>query len=323
MSSDQKPLRIVFMGTPEFAVETLSYLVRTGYNIVGVVTVPDKPAGRGRKIAESAVKQFTVQQQLPLLQPEKLSDPEFVDGLRDWNPDLIIVVAFRMLPEVVWRMPRLGTFNLHASLLPLYRGAAPIHRAIMDGVKTTGLTTFFIDHKIDTGTILLQHPMEVGDDETTGELHDRMIEAGGALVAATVDLIAAGKAQSVARAQQVAEPLPTAPKIFKEDTLIDWHRPAREIYNQIRGLSPSPGAVARFKHPTRGEITMKVFRARMIPRKAETGPPSMDTDGKSWLRINLPDGAMELLEVQLSDRKRMQIADLLRGFPLDHHWIPA
>lgn len=322
MSSDTKPLSIVFMGTPEFAVETLAYLLRTGYHVAGVVTVPDKPAGRGRKVTESAVKQFALQHQLPLLQPERLSDPVFVEELRNWNPDLIIVVAFRMLPEAVWRMPRFGTFNLHASLLPLYRGAAPIHRAIMDGVKTTGLTTFFIDHKIDTGTILLQQPMEVGDDETTGELHDRMKEAGGALVAATVDMIATGKDQSLARAQQVEGVLPTAPKIFKEDTLIDWRRPAREIYNQIRGLSPSPAAVARFKHPIQGEITMKVFRAAIDCQSAGIGPPAIDTDGKNSIRILLPDGAIELLEVQLSDRKRMKTADLLRGFPLDHHWLP-
>lgn len=252
---NKESLRIVYMGTPDFAVPTLDALVQGGYNVVGVITMPDKPAGRGHKMQYSPVKEYAIEHNLPLLQPEKLKDENFLAALREWNADLQIVVAFRMLPEVVWNMPRCGTFNLHAALLPQYRGAAPINWAVMNGDRKTGATTFFLDHDIDTGRIILKEEMDIAEDENVGSVHDRLMEMGKGLVCRTVDLVLEHDAdiQSIPTIDQetlmsdlvsatgIAELRP-APKIFKETCQIDWNQPARTIYNKVRGLSPYPAA---------------------------------------------------------------------------------
>ena len=257
-----KGLRIVFMGTPGFAVATLKAIVEAEYNIVGVITAPDKPAGRGRKIQESEVKKYALDKGLKILQPEKLKNPEFIAELESLKPDLQIVVAFRMLPEIVWQIPKIGTFNLHGSLLPQYRGAAPINWAVINGEKATGLTTFLIDKEIDTGRILLQKEVEILNIDSAGSLHDKMMIIGAELVKETVELIATGDFN--AKPQEAffanAEELKHAPKIFKEDCKIDWSRDASQIYNFIRGLSPFPGAWTSLKNLKTGKkINLKVF----------------------------------------------------------------
>lgn len=320
MNIKGKKLKIMFMGTPAFAVASLDKLVRIGYNVCGVVTVPDKPAGRGRKLSQSAVKKYAEEKGLYLLQPANLSDEKFVAEVEDMNPDITVVVAFRMLPEVVWKIPQMGTFNLHASLLPQYRGAAPINRAVMNGERVTGLTTFFIDHKIDTGAIILQQSVEIMEDETAGELHDRMLPVGADLVANTVELIALGKVRPIPQNISESEILKPAPKIFKAETAIDWTRPAQEIHNKIRGLSPHPAATTTLVHPEKGELNMRIFRSKLIEQSGSIHSPEMVTDGKSFIHIQLPDGGIELLDIQVSDRKRMPAGDFLRGFSLETGW---
>ena len=239
----KEDLRIVYMGTPDFAVEALRCLVEGGYNVVGVITMPDKPAGRGHKLQQSPVKQYALAHGLPLLQPEKLKDEAFLEQLRAWQADLQIVVAFRMLPEVVWAMPRLGTFNLHASLLPQYRGAAPINWAVINGDTETGVTTFFLKHEIDTGEVIRQERVAIADTDDAGTVHDRLMLLGGRVVTETVDAILNGTATSIPQEQMAAsEPLRPAPKIFKDTCRIDWSRSVKEVYDFVRGLSPYPAA---------------------------------------------------------------------------------
>ena len=299
------------MGTPEFAVPSLDALVGTGYEMVGVITAPDKPAGRGLKLNESAIKQYAVQKGLRLLQPEKLKNPEFLEELKSLQADLQVVVAFRMLPELVWDLPPLGTINLHASLLPQYRGAAPINWAIINGEKETGVTTFKLQHEIDTGNILMQESILIGEEETAGELHDRMKIIGGALLLKTVNGLAGGTLKEIPQSTIAADPtsIKHAPKIFTETARIDWTRPVDEIFNLIRGLSPYPAAFTQLD----GKL-FKIYRA-----KKETGQPTsaagvVETDKKSYLKFACNDGYINVEELQLEGKKRMPVAEFLKGY---------
>lgn len=299
------------MGTPEFAVPTLKALVENGYQLVGVITAPDKPAGRGRKLQESAVKRYAVEQNLKVLQPTNLKQPEFVDELRSLNADLQIIVAFRMLPEVVWNMPPLGSVNLHASLLPDYRGAAPINRAVMNGETQSGLTTFFLQHAIDTGNLLFQEEMPIGENDTAGDLHDRMMLAGADLVLKTVRAIEAGDYQE--QPQNEADFKNKAPKIFQEDCLINWNLPSDQVYNLIRGLSPYPGAFTFLSGKK-----LKIFSARKT--KISSGEPG-STKIENGFLVSCSDRFLELTTIQLEGKKRMQATDFLRGNQLDKELI--
>lgn len=305
-----KHLRIVFMGTPDFAVASLRALHASCHQVVGVITAPDRPAGRGRKLRPSPVKEFALQEGLPVLQPEKLKDPDFLKALAQWNADLQVVVAFRMLPEVVWAMPPLGTFNLHASLLPQYRGAAPINWAIMNGESETGVTTFYINQEIDTGSLLLQRSTPIGPQDTAGSLHDRLMAIGAELVVETSDLIAKGEARP--RPQPSVDGLRNAPKIFREDCHLRWEQPAQGIHNHIRGLSPYPGAWA-YLHNGETQQIVKVYRAR-ISKEALTLAPGALVQENGKLYAGTSDGVLELLEIQLEGKKRMPVSDLLNGF---------
>ncbi len=310
----KKELRIVFMGTPDFAVPSLAKLVENGYNVVGVVTMPDKAIGRHHDVLQSSpVKQYAVCHDIPVLQPEKLKDEAFLKELSELKADLQIVVAFRMLPQVVWGMPRLGTFNLHAALLPQYRGAAPINWAIINGDKETGITTFFLDEDIDTGRIILQERIPIGEEDCLEDIHDRMMVQGADLVQKTVDLIAEGKAEATDQSQfMTEEPLRPAPKIFKETCEIQWTNTA-QVYNFVRGLSPYPAAWTTLHTQEGKEVVMKIFKTRKETALTDVKEPTLQTDGKTFLRVALPDGYLYLEEVQISGKKRMQIADFLRG----------
>ena len=300
------------MGTPEFAVAPLEALLHAGYRIKAVVTVADKPAGRGQKLQMSAVKEFALANDLVVLQPVKLKDPDFIEQLKSIDADLFVVVAFRMLPEIVWSMPRLGTLNLHGSLLPKYRGAAPINYAIINGESETGVTTFFIKHEIDTGAILLQEKIDISADETAGELHDRMMIIGANLVVKTVDAIRSNTIQPVPQDMLLLEPS-HAPKIFKQDCKIDCSRNPVELYNLIRGLSPFPAAYLEFLKRDGTVMSMKVFKCNVV--KGDSLPGSVMTDSKTYLNIGVFGGFLSLLEVQLAGKKRMSIEEFLRGFP--------
>lgn len=320
-SSPPHQPRIAFFGTPVFAAEILKYLYLKGHHICCVITAPDKPAGRGQKLSSSQVKQCAEGFGIPVLQPENLKDPSFEAQYKAFMPDISVVIAFRMLPEVVWRLPSLGTFNLHASLLPQYRGAAPINRAIMNGETITGLTTFLIDQQIDTGNVLMQIPMTIDQDETAGELHDRMMAEGATLVEETIRLLASGHASP--KQQDLLTPatkLLQAPKIFKEETRIDWSVPAQAVYNKIRGLSPYPAAFTTIIHPEKGTFDLKIFRAAFIPGNHHIDHPEILSDQRTEIKIVLQDGEIELLEIQLQGRKRLKAEEFLRGFSLDSGW---
>lgn len=310
-----KDLRIVFMGTPEFAVPSLTALVENGYNVVAVVTTPDKPAGRGLKTHESDVKKAAMKMGLPILQPEKLKDPDFVETMKALRPDLGIVIAFRMLPEIIWAMPTFGTFNLHASLLPQYRGAAPINWAIINGEKETGVTTFMLNHEIDKGGIIGQIREPIGDDDTVGSVYDRLMETGKGLVLDTVERIAAGTANPVEQQHIDESTLKPAPKIFKEDCRIDWTKGGRTIIDFIRGLSPYPAAWTELYSADNAPLTAKIFSARFIPgdvRATEAG--KLSSDGKSYIHISCADGKIDISELQIAGKKRMSVKELLLGF---------
>ena len=308
-----KDLRIVFMGTPEFAVPSLRALVDGGYNVVAVVTAPDKPAGRGQQLRKSEVKIAAEELGLPVLQPEKLRAPEFVEQLQALQPDLGIVIAFRMLPEVIWSMPRLGTFNLHASLLPQYRGAAPINWAIINGETETGITTFLLNHAIDEGAILGQQRVPIGPEENVGTLYDRLMTLGPSLVLDTVERLAAGEVQPVEQTQIEAGALKPAPKIFKEDGRIDWHREGRRIVDFVRGLSPYPAAWSPLFRDGREVNSAKIFAVRFEPGMP-AAPGTVRTDNRDELSVACADGWIRLLEVQLAGKRRMSVHDLLLGF---------
>lgn len=311
MIKDFKDLRIVFMGTPDFAVASLDALVQAGAYIAGVVTAPDKPAGRGMKLTESAVKKYAVEKGLTLLQPEKLKAPEFINALTHLKADLQVVVAFRMLPEIVWNMPPLGTINVHGSLLPQYRGAAPINWAVINGEKETGVTTFKLKHEIDTGDILLQKALDIGPDETAGEVHDRMKETGAAVLVKTVKGLADGTLKEQPQSEQGDNPslIKHAPKIFTETCRIDWQRSVEEIHNLVRGLSPFPAAFFNLDNKI-----VKIYKARGEKVSTPLPPGSMETDYKTYLRFAATGGFIYLLELQLEGRTRMNILDFLKGY---------
>lgn len=308
-----KDLRIVFMGTPEFAVPSLKALVEGGYNVVAVVTTPDKPAGRGRQLHESDVKIAARELGLPILQPEKLRDEEFVAVMEALKPDLGIVIAFRMLPEVIWSMPRLGTFNLHASLLPEYRGAAPINWAIINGEKETGVTTFLLNHEIDKGAIISQLREEISPDDTIGTLYDRLMHKGVGLVLETVEKLAAGDINPIDQQHIDESTLKPAPKIFKEDCLVDWSKGGRQIVNFVRGLSPYPAAWSRLVRDGE-ELAVKIFRTSFLEAAHNEPLGTIRTDWREELEVACADGWIKIHELQVAGKRRMTTHDLLLGF---------
>ncbi len=308
----KKDLRIVFMGTPEFAVGSLDALLNAGFSVVGVVTAPDKPAGRGMKPSMSAVKKYALEKGLPVLQPEKLKDPTFLATLSALQADVQVVVAFRMLPELVWSMPPMGTINVHGSLLPQYRGAAPINWAIINGEPTTGVTTFKLQHAIDTGNILLQKSFMIGEDETAGEVHDRMKDIGAALLVETIQGLLDGSLEEKTQSS-FTEPgdLKHAPKLFTADCRINWTDTAAQIHNRIRGLSPFPGALTMLD----GKI-LKLFKSAKELAAHQHKPGSFFTDHKTYLKVACKDGFIHLLDIQLEGKKRMPVIEFLRGYRL-------
>lgn len=322
-------LRIVFMGTPEFAVASLDALVKAGYNIVGVVTAPDKPAGRGMQLQQSAVKKYAVEHNLKVIQPEKLKNPEFIEELKSLLADLQIVVAFRMLPEVVWNMPRMGSVNLHGSLLPQYRGAAPINWAVINGEKETGVTTFKLKHEIDTGDILMQESFPIGENETAGEVHDKMKEIGAQVLVKTVKGLTEGTLKETPQQSLMNSELPIgtpkvsdthspltiqhslkhAPKIFTETCKIDFTKTVSEVHNLIRGLSPFPGAFTSLNNKS-----CKIYRAEKEPCNLTKPVGGYETDGKTFLKFACTNGYIHVKELQLEGKKKMNIEDFLRGY---------
>lgn len=322
---DAKQLRIVYMGTPDFAVEPLRRLVEGGYRIVGVITVPDKPAGRGLKVQQSAVKQYALSAlpDVPVLQPVKLKDPEFVEAFRALEADLAVVVAFRMLPEIIWAMPRLGTFNLHASLLPQYRGAAPLNWAVMNGEAKTGVTTFLLNHEIDCGSILMQRELPISETDTAGTVHDSLMEIGAELVVETVDALAAGTIMPSAQPPVSDGMQKPAPKIFKEDCRLvaegkSWKDyPVRKLYNKVRGLSPYPGAWCDFPGAAGSEATTaKILGAHyeLFGVSGQSVKSDFESDGKHWLRMACADGWLYVDRLQLAGKRAMDIEEFLRGY---------
>ena len=308
----KKNLRIAFMGTPEFAVASLEALVNEGYQVVVVVTAPDRPAGRGRKLTPPAVKQYALNQGIPVLQPLRLKDPEFLEELKGYDVNLQVVVAFRMLPEVVWKMPAYGTFNLHASLLPEYRGAAPVNWAIINGETQTGVTTFFIDEQIDTGNIILQQETPVGPEETAGELHDRLMVLGAGLVVETVERIEKGHLET--RPQKHIDSPKTAPKLNRENSRINWDEGASRIYDKIRGLSPYPGAWTMLENDS-DILQVKIYASNLSDVSTEVTPGTLLQDGNR-LFVACGNGWLELLEMQLPGKRRMPVREILNGLSL-------
>ena len=313
--------RIAYFGTPEFAASQLEAILKAGYEVAVVVTMPDKPAGRGRKIQYSDVKKTALEHNLPLLQPEKLKSPEFLEQLASYQANLFIVVAFRMLPAVVWQMPELGTFNLHASLLPQYRGAAPINFAIINGETETGLTTFFLNEEIDKGEVIMREKVAIRLDETAGELHDELMLLGNKVVVETIKAIENGvtnpKSQEELTNNQQLKP---APKITKEFCNVDWSRDCQTIFNHIRGLSPYPAAHTQLVSENGEQIDLKIFGSEMEVGPTPVGTGRVVTDNKRFLKIATNDGFIHLTQVQQAGKKAMPIADFLRGTPLNGLW---
>ncbi|MDN5305525.1 MAG: methionyl-tRNA formyltransferase [Bacteroidota bacterium] len=314
----KEDLRIVFMGTPAFAVESLKALVENGYNVVGVITTPDKPAGRGYQMQASEVKKYALAHDLLLLQPEKLKNEVFLNELQQLNADLQIVVAFRMLPEVVWNMPRFGTFNLHASLLPQYRGAAPINWAIINGEKETGVTTFFLSHEIDTGKIIFREKMPINDDDNAGTLHDKLMKLGAELVLKTVDAILENSIDTIPQNELISDEtiLKPAPKIFKETCRINWDDTATNIRNLIRGLSPMPAAWTELILPDQSPLTLKIYESEIVRSENDKMPGTIISDHKNYMDIATREGYLRILDLQIAGKKRMNIKNFLNGFQL-------
>ncbi len=312
---DYKSLRIVFMGTPEFAVASLDALVKAGCHIVGVITAPDKPGGRGMQMQQSAVKKYAVEHNIHVLQPEKLKNPDFLAELKSLDADLQIVVAFRMLPELVWNMPPMGSVNLHGSLLPQYRGAAPINWAVINGENETGVTTFKLKHEIDTGDILMQESFAIGENETAGEVHDRMKEIGARVLVETVKGLAAGALKETPQHglsdgdRQTNHETKHAPKIFTETCKIDFNKATAEVHNLIRGLSPFPGAFTSL-----GDKTLKIYRTEKQLATQALATGAYETDGKTYLRFACADGFILVKELQLEGKKKMTVEEFLRGY---------
>lgn len=320
----KEDLRIVFMGTPEFAVETLKSLVEGGYNVVAVVTQPDKPVGRhGNTLQPPEVKRYALQHDIPVLQPVKMKDPEFVEQLRTYNADLQVVVAFRMLPEVVWAMPRFGTFNVHAALLPQYRGAAPINWAVINGETTTGVTTFFLDHDIDTGRVIMKRPFDIPDEADVEYVYDGLMRLGAEAALDTIDRIIAGNGHvdSIPQEEMVTDAtLHTAPKIFKDTCRISWQLPAKQVYDFVRGLSPYPGAWANLVGSDGKVVVVKVFATRKHAGKYENQSAGKIFVEKNHLFVAVADGAVEITSLQMAGKKRMDAASFLNGMRNITEW---
>jgi methionyl-tRNA formyltransferase len=309
-------LRVVFMGTPDFAVATLETLVKSPHKVVGVVTVPDKPAGRGQKLQYSAVKEYALAQSLPVLQPEKLKDESFLTQLEKFDAEIFVVVAFRMLPVEVWSMPRLGSINLHGSLLPQYRGAAPINWAVINGEKETGVTTFFIQKDIDTGSILFSEKLAIEPTDTAGDIHDKLMGIGAGLVSKTLDSIERRQVRAVQQSQLIGknDVLKPAPKIFKDDCRISWNKSTIEIYNLIRGLSPYPAAWSVLSDKNNEQLSVKIFKTEMIIKETNYKPGTILTDGKKQLQVSTADGFINIMSLQAEGKKKLDTDEFLRGF---------
>ncbi|MBQ5538881.1 MAG: methionyl-tRNA formyltransferase [Bacteroidales bacterium] len=310
-------MRIIYMGTPDFAVAPLKTLVDSGFNVVAVVTGEDKPQGRGRKVLPTPVKEFALEHGIPVLQPAKLKDEAFLAELKSFNADLQVVVAFRMLPEVVWAMPKLGTFNLHAALLPQYRGAAPINWAVINGETKTGVTTFFLDKDIDTGRIMLKQEVDILPEDNAGTIHDKLMVVGSELVKKTVEMILSGDVKTVAQSELISSDtvLKPAPKIFKEDCRLDFSKDGISIKNLVRGLSPYPAAFTTLKIKDK-EMNVKVFEVGFEPDSSEKEVGKVITDNKNFIKISCQNGYIQLLDIQLEGKKRMKTEDFLRGVKL-------
>lgn len=307
-----KNLRIVFMGTPEFAAYNLKVLHQSGAQIVAVVTAPDRPAGRGQRLQKSAVKLMAEELNLPVLQPEKLRETSFLERLRSYQPDLQVVVAFRMLPEVVWNLPPKGTFNLHASLLPQYRGAAPINWAVINGETRTGVTTFFLNHEIDTGNIIMQEAVDISPDDNAGDVHDRLMVLGAELVVKTVKALASNSVKAVSQTEM--SELKPAPKLFKEDGRIDWNRSTEKVYDLIRGLSPYPAAWTELNETGKKPVMVKIFKTSKTSNSKKLAPGVIDCSVKNKMVVGTIDGALKIDELQLAGKKRMSTEAFLQGF---------
>lgn len=306
---------IVFMGTPEFAVESLRAILEAGYQVRGVITSPDRPSGRGLQLHPSPVKEFALKKNLPVLQPLKLKDPEFLAGLKKWQADLQVVVAFRMLPEEVWNMPPMGTFNLHASLLPHYRGAAPVNWAVINGETKTGVTTFFLNHEIDKGSVIFAEETAIGPQETAGDVHDRLMNIGARLVVKTIEAIAAGTAVTLEQQSvKVQGPLRIAPKIFKNDCRIKWNNEAETIYNFIRGLSPYPAAWSELITGKGEIVTVKIFFGTVVKRSHCREYGAIETDHRTYLGVAVKGGFINIESIQMQGKRQMPVAEFLRGF---------
>lgn len=300
-------MKIIFFGTPDFAVASLEKIIENDFEVLAVVTAPDRPAGRGLKLQQSAVKQYADKAGLPTLQPEKLRNPEFIEALKNYNADLFVIIAFRMLPEMVWNMPPLGSINLHGSLLPLYRGAAPINWAVINGEKKTGVTTFFLQHKIDTGSLILRDEVEIDEEDTAGTVYSKLMHVGADLMVKTLETIK-NKTYTLEEQDLEAE-TKHAPKIFKEDCEVDWNKTIEENYNFIRGLSPYPTAWTKL-----GDLTLKIFWAEKETDTSKSTAGSINTDNKTYLKVACSNGWLSLKDIQLQGKKRMKIDDFLRGF---------
>ncbi len=318
---DKEKFRIIFMGTPDFAVESLKSLHENNFNIVGVVTAPDRPAGRGKKLKASAVKNYALKNNLNILQPTNLKDKSFIEELKLLKADLQVVVAFRMLPEIVWAMPKHKTINLHASLLPDYRGAAPINHAIINGETKTGITSFFIEKKIDTGKIIFQEEVNISDNENAGQLHDKLMYKGGNLIIKTVEAIINNKFNATEQKKISEQKIKTANKIFKEDCEINWQQDTKTIYNFIRGLSPYPAAWSKITNKNNRTLTLKIFDCDKNFDDNFKIPSKLLSDNKKYLKISTANGYINILELQLQGKKRMSVKDLLNGFDISDYKI--
>ncbi|MGN0032959.1 MAG: methionyl-tRNA formyltransferase [Candidatus Limimorpha sp.] len=316
-------MRIIYFGTPEIAASQLEAIIAAGHEVLAVVTAPDRPAGRGKQMRSSEVKECALRHGLQVLQPERLKDEAFVNQLKEANADLFVVVAFRMLPEIVWSMPPKGTINLHASLLPQYRGAAPINHAIINGEKETGLTTFFLDKEIDTGAIILQEKIEIGD-MNAGELHDALMTLGNKVIVDTLKVIEDGNVNVVRQSHVIEQQnlvLKPAPKIFKEDCYIDWNKPAKEVFDFVRGLSPYPAAHAKLQNPTGETTDVKIFSTEIIEKSSENlRQGAIKTDGKTHLSVKVKDGFVKILDIQQAGKKMMPIVEFLKGARISEDW---
>lgn len=317
-------MKIVYFGTPEFAASQLEAILEAGYEVPAVVTTPDRPAGRGKQMHASEVKECALRHGLPVLQPEKLKDDAFVDQLRSYNADLFVVVAFRMLPEVVWSMPPKGTINLHASLLPQYRGAAPINHVIINGETETGLTTFILDKEIDTGAMIMQKKLAIGEEMNAGELHDALMKMGNEVIVETIKKIENDDVKPESQETVINKEgleLKPAPKIFKEDCYIDWNKSGREIYNFVRGLSPYPAAHAKIKNPEGEILDLKIFETELALKSSQNDALySIKTDQKTFLEVVLNDSCINIIEIQQAGKKAMKIAEFLRGTRVSEDW---